>query len=81
MSKTKELLDNLIAERNKIEDIVGPLREKRNALAAKIQPIEDEMRNIALQIKEAQSERAFDLDNEIATLSRALGARSMSKGE
>ncbi len=74
-----EQLENLKAERRKIAELVAPLRAKRDALQAKFAPIENQMRELAKQIRETEGARAFELDQEIAVLQRGLGAATLNK--
>jgi predicted nucleic acid-binding Zn-ribbon protein len=48
-----------------------PLRDKRDAVVAKLSPLMDEKRALGVEIKEIEKPM-FDLQNDIAAISRAL---------
>jgi hypothetical protein len=70
--KTRKLLekhrDELKAEIDAIEAKSGPLRDK---------PIEDQMRELADQIKALEQPHLYDLKMDYAEVCRSLGARSL----
>ena len=78
--RVDELLREKQDERAALLAKSAPLRAKRDKLRAKIQPLEDEMRLLNLQIKETHGEKLFELENEIGALQRALGAKQFSAG-
>ena len=63
------------AERDAIAAQVAPLRERRDAIMAKAQAVAAKADPVTAQIKELEAP-LFDLHNEIATISRALGGRT-----
>jgi chromosome segregation ATPase len=60
------------AEKRELEAIVGPLRDKRDAVIAKMVPLEKEAAEIAEQIK-AHMPRMSEIDKRLSQLSRQLG--------
>lgn len=73
----RAMFDKLRAERDGITVVLDPLRAKRDALVAAIAPQEEEIRQVGARIKEIQSGRLYELDNQIAALARAMGARGV----
>lgn len=75
MSKTEDMLRTRFkaacAERDAILAKSMPLREKRDGVLRKAHEIEKKADAVAAEIREAEA-GLFDLNNEIATISRAL---------
>lgn len=63
--------DELLAEKAKIMETVGPAREEFEKLTQN--PRINELRKIIVDNKP----RLFEIDNELAAIARALGARGM----
>lgn len=81
--ETRKLLqdhfDALKARKAKVEAALAPVIAQRDALRDKLAPLEGELRDMNQEIKRVTGEVGlFDLDNEIAALARALGAKSMA---
>jgi uncharacterized coiled-coil DUF342 family protein len=79
MANTRDLLRarfaEACAERDAIAAKVAPLREQRDVALAKAQALAAKADPLTAQIK-AQEAPLFDLHNEIATISRALGGET-----
>jgi uncharacterized coiled-coil DUF342 family protein len=79
MPNTQDLLrarfTEACAERDAIATQVAPLREQRDAVLAKVQAVAAKADPLTAKIKELEAP-LFDLHNEIATISRALGGRT-----
>lgn len=75
MSKTEDMLrarfKAACAERDAILAKSMPLREKRDGILRKAHEIATKAEVVAAEIREAEA-GLFDLNNEIATISRAL---------
>lgn len=67
-------------ERDQIRAKVAPKRARRDALVAKIHPLEKQLRAIDEDIKALERPRLAELDNQIAALLRAMGALSLQAG-
>lgn len=76
----RELLVKLEAERNTIAQQSAPLRAERDQLNAQIAPLETRHRELTAQIRAIELPKLADLDNKIAALHRAMGARSLQGG-
>jgi uncharacterized coiled-coil DUF342 family protein len=84
MTKYPEIqaaFDKLGGEREKLVAKAAPLRKRRDALVAKIQPLEAELRDLNQQIAKVERPRLAEIDNQRAALARAMGARSLSDGD
>lgn len=79
MANTQDLLRKRFreacAERDTIHAKSAPLRDKRDAIMAKARDLEKTADPLNEQIRKAES-GLFDLHNEIATISRALGGKT-----
>jgi uncharacterized coiled-coil DUF342 family protein len=79
MPNTQDLLRarfaEACAERDAIAGQVAPLREQRDAIIAKAQAAAAKADPITAQIRQLEGP-LFDLHNEIATISRALGGKT-----
>jgi chromosome segregation ATPase len=77
-------LDNLKAqmemERDQVLRATTPLYREREKLVGRIQPLEDQLRELDAKIKEAEKP-LYDVGNGLAQLARASGARVISNGE
>lgn len=58
----------------------APLREKRDALVAEMQPLEVEARELTQQLNALERPQLAVLKMELATIARALGGKRMSDG-
>lgn len=76
----RELLAKLEAERAGILAGSESLRTERDQVVAQIQPLELRARELTQQIRAIELPRVADLDNKIAALHRAMGARSLQEG-
>ena len=80
MTDTNELLRRRFAEACAERDAVmaksGPLREQRDAIVAKAAAAAAKADPVTAQIKEIEAP-LFELHNEIARISRALGGRTV----
>jgi uncharacterized coiled-coil DUF342 family protein len=76
----RELLAKLEAEREQINAQSRPLRTERDQVTAQIAPLETRHRELTQQIRAIELPRLADLDNRIAALHRAMGARSLQEG-
>ena len=74
------LKQKLEAEKAAIVAKSKPLRDRRDMLAQKIEPIVREMAELAKQFKAIEGERLAEIDNEISACTRAMGGRFMSDG-
>jgi hypothetical protein len=70
--------ERLKSEKAAIQERSAGLRSEREALRQKVAPLEAEMRDLDKQIKAIEGPRLFDIDNQIAALARAMGARSVA---
>ena len=79
MANTQDLLRarfaEACAERDAIAVQVAPLREQRDAMLAKAQAMAVRADPLTAKIKDLERP-LFDLHNEIATISRALGGKT-----
>lgn len=79
MANTQDLLRQRFAEacaeRDAIVSNVAPLRDQRDAIIAKAQAVAAKADPITDQIKVLEGP-LYNLHNEIATISRALGGRT-----
>lgn len=55
-----------------------PLREKRDKLLAKIQPVLDEIKELEREYREIEKP-LYDIDNQIGAIARAAGAKSFGQ--
>jgi uncharacterized coiled-coil DUF342 family protein len=82
MSNTQDLLRARFAEacveRDAIAAQVAPLREQRDAIMARAQAAAAKADPLTVRIKQLE-QPLFDLHNEIATISRALGGRTAAQ--
>lgn len=76
----RELLRTLEAQRTTITDASRALRDEREQLNAQIQPLEARHRELTAQIRAIELPKLPELDNKIAALHRAMGARSLQEG-
>jgi predicted nucleic acid-binding Zn-ribbon protein len=79
-NKTPELdvlLEKLEAERGTIQKQVVPIQAEYDAVVAKIQPLEAQAREIRGRIKAIEQDRLRDVCNQIASIYRAKGARTL----
>lgn len=76
----RELLKKLEAERAEVLKGSASLRTERDQVTAQIQPLEVRHRELTAQIRAIELPRVPDLDNKIAALHRAMGARSLQEG-
>lgn len=77
-NEIQELFDRLQAEKAEIVAAAAPIREKRDAVAAKAHALEAEMRELAQQLFAIERPRLAELDNQISGLAIALGAKRLS---
>lgn len=70
--RVADLLVSLKEERAALLLKTAPLRDAREKLRAKLQPLEDQMRAMNIQIREMEGSKLFELDNEIGALTRSL---------
>lgn len=61
-----------LAEKEALSAVVDPLRVRRDAVVARMQPLEQEAREIAEQIK-GHLPRLAEVDQRLSRLARALG--------
>jgi chromosome segregation ATPase len=59
----------------------APLRERRDALDEQIQPLLAEQRDLNKKIHAIERPKLGEIDNELAGLARAMGARSLANPE
>lgn len=78
MQELRDLKEKLLAEKATITDQSGPLREERDALIAKMAPMEARARELAQQIAEIERPRLAEIDNQVSKLSIALGGKKFS---
>lgn len=82
MANTQDLLRQRFAEacaeRDVIAAKVAPLREQRDGIIAKAEAAAAKADPVTAQIKELEGP-LFDLHNEIATISRALGGKTAAQ--
>lgn len=71
---------SLEAERDEILAASAPLREKRDALVAKIQPLEAQLRDVDDQITAIEQPKLREVGNELAGIARQLGAITLKNG-
>lgn len=76
----RELLKRLEVERAGIMAASASLRSERDQVVAQIQPLEARHRELTQQIRAIELPRVPALDNKIAGLHRAMGARSLQEG-
>jgi uncharacterized coiled-coil DUF342 family protein len=76
----RDLLQKLENARSAIVAQSAPLRTERDQLNAQIAPLETRHRELTQQIRAIELPRLADLDNRIAALHRAMGARSLQEG-
>lgn len=76
----RELLVRLEAERDVIRTSSEPLRAERDQVVAQIQPLEAKHRELTQKIRAIELPKLPELDNKIAALHRAMGARSLQEG-
>lgn len=69
--------EKLQAEKAKLDAVVAPLRDKRDAVVAEMAPLEAKARELAKEIKQ-HLPRLGELDQQLAALARAMGGKSMS---
>jgi cell division protein FtsB len=65
----------LLARKAELEAPVAELRAKRDAVVARMQPLEDEARELAAAVKPHLPALA-EVDRQVAALARAMGGRS-----
>ena len=75
----KTLRDELTVQRDAIEAGLTSTRAKRDALVAKIQPIEAELRIVNAEIKAGEAP-LHDIGNQLAEIARVLGAKTLRNG-
>lgn len=76
----RALLEKFNAEKAQILAKSAPLRAERDKVVAEIQPRELRHRELTAQIRTIELPRLVELDNRIAALHRAMGARSLQEG-
>jgi hypothetical protein len=69
--------EKLKSEKAAIQERSAGLREQREVLRRKIAPLEAQTRELDKQIKAIELPRLFEIDNQIAALARAMGAKSV----
>jgi uncharacterized protein YlxW (UPF0749 family) len=74
MEQVKSLLETLKGQRAEVDAKMAPLVKRREQLQKKLQPLEDEMRDINTQVKALQGDELVALDKQISTLTRAIGS-------
>jgi uncharacterized coiled-coil DUF342 family protein len=72
--------EKLQAEKARLDKVVGPLRAKRDAVVAKMQPLEAEARELAEKIKEHQPALAA-VNEQLGALAKAMGGKALSLPE
>jgi uncharacterized coiled-coil DUF342 family protein len=82
-NETRKLLiqhrDKLKSDRAAITEQLAPIIAERDALREQIRPLEDKLREMNLAIRKRQQELGISgIDNDLASLERALGARSLT---
>lgn len=77
----RKMQAGLIQERDALVSKFQPYTDKREALAKQIQPLSKEQKLIDDKLKAEFRPRKVELDNQIAALARAMGAKSMSDGK
>lgn len=82
MSEQTEKFPELAAARKRLEaekaallQKTAELRAKRDALNAEIEPKKAELRELTKQIRAAEQPRLGVVENQLAALARAMGAR------
>jgi uncharacterized coiled-coil DUF342 family protein len=55
-----------------------PLRKQREDVRAKLAPLEAQLRDISAKINAVERPALGEIDNELAAIARALGARSLA---
>jgi len=78
MEKVKALLAELKTDRDALAAKSQPLKDARRKLQEKTAPIDAEIRSLTMQIREIEGEELVKLDKSIGSLTRSLGARSLS---
>lgn len=73
-------MGTLLVERQQIVESTRALREKREALLLQLQPLEKQLREIDKQIISLERPRLGQIDNELGTLAKACGGKSMIGG-
>lgn len=71
----------LEGEKAKLLAKTADLRKKRDALVAKIQPTENEIRELNEKIEKIERPRLGEIDNQLGGLARAMGGRSLANPE
>lgn len=70
--------DELTKARTALQAQAGPLRAKRDELAAQMAPLEAAARELTQKIHAIERPALVDVDNELASIARALGAKSLA---
>lgn len=71
----------LQAEKDKILVKSGPLRQQREELLKKIQPLEAKLREVDKERISIEKPRLYEIDMELGALARAMGGRSAATVE
>lgn len=74
------LRTQLEGERDAVLRQTAPLYREREALVAKIQPLEDQLRKVDEKIKEAEAPM-YEIGNGLAQLARATGSKVITNGQ
>lgn len=74
----KKAFDKLMAEKAALVEKARPLREKYQALAEQIGPLDREMREVAKEIEKIERPRLAEIDLDLADIARATGGRGVS---
>lgn len=69
---------DLLATRERLQQQLAPLQAEYDALLAKIQPLEAQLRELGKRIKALEQPAARDIGNELAAIERAIGARTLT---
>lgn len=70
--------DALRAKKEAILATTKPLRKKREALIEKMRPLEAQLAALDSEIRAAERPALVNVDQDLATLARALGGKALS---
>lgn len=75
MSDFEKEFEQLLKEKEELNKLIEPFRSRRDALAAQIAPIQQEMRELAVHIHSLQLPRMQQIDMRLSELTRMMGGR------
>jgi uncharacterized coiled-coil DUF342 family protein len=79
-AEMRNMMASLRAQKEKILARTQHMRAERTMIQEQIGPLEARIRELTAEINRIERPHTGILDNQIASLARALGARSMSEG-